>query len=129
MAATFGSDSNPMLVWARVRNPWWMDEIALLDRLAELRECVFEVLGGDQVLPSVTWDAPWRSPDVVSSLTHACVSGLRRIKGSDQASARRLSLLILDLQQHQAIAWFLQERLTARANNPIGDQRVSRAYQ
>ncbi|MEE3753116.1 LuxR C-terminal-related transcriptional regulator [Mycobacterium intracellulare] len=85
-----------------------MDEIDLVGRLAGLREEVFAALGGNQLLPSVTWDAPWHSPDIVSSLTHACVGALRGIKASDPQPARRLSLLILDLQQ-LAMDYYLYE--------------------
>lgn len=84
---------------ARAKTEWWFHEVELVDRLGVLRNAAFTTLGPESALPQVEWDAPWRSAEVISTLTHSCIERLRHTKSSDIAVAQHLCDLILDLQQ------------------------------
>ena len=84
---------------SRVKSEWWRGERDLVERIVQLRESVFAAVGSECALPVVNWDVPWRSAEVVSTLTHVCIDRLRHTPVSDVQAAQRLSQLVLDLQQ------------------------------
>lgn len=96
-AMVAGETRRPAL--SRVKSEWWRGERDLVDRIVELRDCVFAAVGAECALPVVNWDAPWRSAEVVSTLTHTCIDRLRHTPIADSGEARQLCRLILDLQQ------------------------------
>jgi DNA-binding CsgD family transcriptional regulator len=108
MSVSMASDSTRVPSAARARSGWWSREVALVDRLQSLREQTAATLGDGSALPVVEWDVPWRSAEVISVLTHACIDRLRRTRGAEIADAQRLCDLILDLQQ-AAMDWYLHD--------------------
>jgi DNA-binding CsgD family transcriptional regulator len=118
MSVSMASDTTRAPSAARARSEWWSREVALVERLKTLRELTGAALGDGSTLPVVEWDVPWRSAEVISVLTHACIDRLRRTKGSEVEAAQRLCDLILDLQQ-AAMDWYLHD--TAMRGQRLAD--------
>ena len=72
------SESARTAAASRQKTEWWSREVELVQRLQALREQTGATLAGDTVLPAVEWDAPWRSAEVISILTHLCIDRLRQ---------------------------------------------------
>ena len=92
----------------RLKNEWWSREIELVQRLRAVGDRTQGALGTQLSLPTVEWDVPWRSAEMISTLTHACLEELRRIPNSAVARAQEMCDLILDLQQ-LAMDWYLHD--------------------
>ncbi|HKP42131.1 LuxR C-terminal-related transcriptional regulator [Mycobacterium sp.] len=117
MSVSIGTDSSrPTSV--RLKSEWWTSEIDLVERLAALREQTHIELGDGQVLPDVEWDAPWRSAEVISTLTHLSIDRLRATPSRNVEGAQRLCDLILKLQQ-LAMDWYVHD--TAARGQRLAD--------
>lgn len=112
------SDSARTAVLARPGSDWWSREIELVDQLRSLRDLAAVELAGAVSLPAVEWDAPRRSAETISELTHLCITALRTLSGSETARAQRLCDLVLSLQQ-LAMDWYLHD--TAMRGQRLAD--------
>ncbi|MBJ7337572.1 LuxR C-terminal-related transcriptional regulator [Mycolicibacterium sp.] len=118
MSVSMASESARTIAGARPKVEWWSGEAELVQRLHSLRDQTGAMLGSGIVLPEVECDAPSRSAEVISVLTHACIDRLRRTSGGDAEGARALCDLILTLQQ-LAMDWYLFE--TAMRGQRLAD--------
>ena len=64
MSVSMVSDSRTA-AGSRPRTEWWSREVALVQRLRDLREATTALLGDDSRLPAVEWDVPWRAAEVI----------------------------------------------------------------
>lgn len=117
MSVSMASDSRTV-AGPRPRTEWWSREVALVDRLRNLRSSTAALLGDDSALPVVEWDVPWRAAEVISVFTHACIDRLRLTRGSDVVVAQQLCNLVLELQQ-AAMDWYLHD--TAMRGQRLAD--------
>lgn len=97
MSVSIASESTRAVT--RPRDQWWSREIELAERLRCLRDRVRAEIGADIALPNVESDTPWKSADVIATLTHICIDRLRVTSSAETVGAQRLGDLILDLQQ------------------------------
>ena len=102
----------------RSTTDWWLREVDLVDRLQIASEQTQAILGTELMLPTVTWDAPWRAAEIVSMLTRACLDELRATPGGETDRAQQLCDVILKLQQ-LAMDWYLHE--TAMRGQRLAD--------
>lgn len=92
----------------RSKTEWWSRETELVQRLSIAAGRTQSLLGKELNLPKVDWDVPWRSAEMISTLTHACLQELRHIPNSAVGRAQELCDLIMDLQQ-LAMDWYLHD--------------------
>lgn len=111
MSVSMIGDNTRGIAASRAGQGWWTREIELVDRLRDLRERTMGALGGGATLPAVEWDAPWRSAEAISAMTHACIDRLRTLRATESDAAQHLCALVLDLQQ-LAMDWYLQDTAT-----------------
>lgn len=112
--ASDGTRSAPV----RSGTEWWSKEIELVERLRLVSEQTQVILGTELALPAVEWDVPWRAAELISTLTHACIEQLRRTPEREEAEARRLCDVVLNLQQ-LAMDWYLHD--TAMRGQRLAD--------
>jgi DNA-binding CsgD family transcriptional regulator/GAF domain-containing protein len=108
MGVTIAGDGGKSTVSNRLKAQWWCREVELVERLDVLREAVFTGLGAGSELPAVQWDAPGRSTEIISVLTHACIEGLHNAGKAKVDVAQEFCRLILVLQQ-LAIDFYLHD--------------------
>lgn len=118
MSVSIASDNARTAAPGRLGGDCWSVESELLDQLVSLRSEVQQQLGASVPLPTVEWDAPQRSAEVISTLTHACIDRLRTLPGSAAERAQSLCRLVLRLQQ-LAMDWYLNE--TAMRGQRLAD--------
>lgn len=97
---------------------WWSQEIDLVQRLRTAGALTQSALGAQLTLPALDWDVTWRAPEMISTLTHACLDELRRTPSAAVARAQQMCDLILDLQQ-LAMDWYLYD--TAMRGQRLAD--------
>lgn len=93
---------------SRATTDWWSREVELVERLGAAHRQTQLILGAELTLPTVTWDAPWRAAEIVSTLTRACLDALRDTPSAAPERARQLCDAILNLQQ-LAMDWYLHD--------------------
>lgn len=100
------------------KTEWWWRETELVQRLRDAADRTRSVLGAEISLPPVEWDVPWRSAELISTLTHSCLDELRRLPNSEAVRAQEVCDLILDLQR-LAMDWYLHD--TAMRGQRLAD--------
>ncbi|HJT94179.1 MAG TPA: LuxR C-terminal-related transcriptional regulator [Mycobacterium sp.] len=117
MTVSIAAETNRLLP-LRGKAEWWCGEKELVERLAILRDRVFSQVGEETALPSVEWDSPSRSAEVVSTLIHTCIERLRHTRSTEIEAGHRLCRLVLDLQ-HLAMDIYLYD--TAMRGQRLAD--------